>query len=86
MASGSLITARLAAGDYGREVFALPGRVDSPSSAGTHHLIKTAAAHLVESAEDILQHLGDVGRVLEKAQSVKDVVDYLKRNGRVEYL
>lgn len=62
--SGSLITARLAAADYGREVFALPGRVDSPASAGTHHLIKTAAAHLVESADDILEHLGDVGRLL----------------------
>jgi DNA processing protein len=64
--SGSLITARLAAADYGREVFALPGRVDSPASAGTHHLIKSAAAHLVESAEDILAHLGDVGQTLQK--------------------
>jgi DNA processing protein len=62
--SGSLITARLAAADYGREVFAMPGRVDSPASAGTHHLIKTAAAHLVESAGDVLEHLGDVGRLL----------------------
>jgi DNA processing protein len=65
--SGSLITARLAAADYGREVFALPGRVDSPASAGTHHLIKTASAHLVESADDILDYLGDVGRLLAKA-------------------
>ena len=64
--SGSLITARLAAADYGREVFALPGRVDSPASAGTHHLIKTATAHLVESADDILEHLGDVGRTLNQ--------------------
>ena len=65
--SGSLITARLAAADYGREVFALPGRVDSPASAGTHYLIKTAAAHLVESADDILAHMGDVGRLLAKS-------------------
>jgi DNA processing protein len=67
--SGSLITARLAAADYGREVFALPGRVDSPASAGTHHLIKTATAHLVESADDILEHLGDAGRTLKAAQT-----------------
>ena len=52
--SGSLITARLAAADYGREVFALPGRLDSPASAGTHHLIKSGSAHLVESVQDIL--------------------------------
>jgi DNA processing protein len=65
--SGSLITARLAAADYGREVFALPGRVDSPASAGTHHLIKSATAHLVESVEDILHHLGDVGAALQRA-------------------
>jgi DNA processing protein len=45
--SGSLITARLAANDYGREVFAIPGRIDSPASAGTHHLIKSLAAKIV---------------------------------------
>ncbi len=64
--SGSLITARLAAADYGREVFALPGRVDSPASAGTHHLIKSGSAHLVESVEDILDHLGEVGEALRR--------------------
>jgi DNA processing protein len=65
--SGSLITARLAADDYGREVFALPGRVDSPSSSGTHHLIKTGSAHLVEDLQDILDNLGDVGTALTPA-------------------
>ena len=56
--SGSLITARLAADDYAREVFALPGRVDSIASSGTHHLIKTGAAALVESVDDILRGIG----------------------------
>ncbi len=69
--SGSLITARLAAADYGREVFALPGRVDSAASAGTHHLIKSGSAHLVESVEDILEHLGEVGAALRGRKEEK---------------
>jgi DNA protecting protein DprA len=56
--SGSMITARLAAEDYGRDVFAVPGRVDSPASSGTHHLIRIGGAELVESANDILATLG----------------------------
>ena len=72
MRSGSLITARLAAADYGREVFALPGPVTAPSSAGTHHLIKSGTAHLVDSPEDILENLGEVGTLLrQETQNAK---------------
>lgn len=55
-ASGSLITARWAA-DQGRDVWALPGRVDHPMSRGTHRLIREGA-QLVQDPEEILRTLG----------------------------
>ncbi|MDQ8193475.1 DNA-processing protein DprA [Coraliomargarita sp. SDUM461004] len=55
VAGGSMITARFA-GEQGRQIMALPGRVDQASSAGCHQLIRDGAT-MVTSVDDILEEL-----------------------------
>ena len=65
--SGALITARQAA-EQGRAVFAVPGPVDSPASAGTNLLIRQGAI-LVRGVEDILEELEGVAPAAKETPS-----------------
>lgn len=67
--SGSLITANYAL-DHNRELFAVPGPVTSPKSAGTNRLIQQSHAKLVGEAADILEEFP--GQVIRSALARTD--------------
>lgn len=81
---GSMITARFA-GEQGRQVFAVPGRIDQATSRGSHQLIRDGAT-LVTSADDVLEEL----RYARPGFGEKDGVasadgDEASRGGRADF-
>jgi len=62
--SGALITARHAY-EQGREVFAVPGPIDSRMSRGCHALIKDGAK-LLETIDDVLAELGPLANHIQR--------------------
>jgi DNA processing protein len=70
--SGALITARHAVEDHAREVFAVPGRIDSSASGGSNELLKSGGAHLVSDPGEIIEILERSASTLKQGvQSVK---------------
>ena len=55
VAGGSMITARFA-GEQGKQIMAVPGRIDQSSSGGCHQLIRDGVT-MVTSVDDILEEL-----------------------------
>ena len=70
--SGSLITARMA-GEQGRDVFAVPGFPIDPRAQGPNKLLQEGAV-LVQSAEDILNHINSFAAA-SRPQGLKEAVD-----------
>lgn len=89
---GALITAEIA-NSYSRDVFALPGRIGDPFSAGCNKLIKINKAALIESYADISYLLGWQQEEVKAARQAKlfldlseeelMLVNYLKENGNL---
>ena len=81
-ASGSLITARLAA-EQGREVYAIPGSIHHPGARGCHQLIRDGAT-LVESVNHILealrgwQHISVTEEQVQRTQPVSRLLKLLR--------
>ncbi len=70
---GAIVTANIA-NHYNRDVFAVPGSVNSTYSEGCNRLIKTNRAHLIETAEDIEYICGWISNSPEKIKQ-KDIIN-----------
>ncbi len=69
--SGALSTARRCVDEQGRELMALPGRVDAPQSEGCHQIIREGWGTLVTGVSDILDLIGEQAPMLDAAAEIE---------------
>ncbi|HKB57602.1 MAG TPA: DNA-processing protein DprA [Lacunisphaera sp.] len=74
---GAMITARFA-GEQGRLIFAVPGRIDQPTSHGCHQLIRDGAT-LLTSVDDILNELSYLDGLRPQAITTEGQVSVLEQ-------
>lgn len=84
--SGSINTANHAE-QIGRQVFAVPGSITSPASAGCHRLIRDGKATLITSGQDVLEdlgwaHSGSSDRDQDLSANERRAMDALSRSPR----
>lgn len=76
--SGTLITVDYAMA-YGRQIYVLPGRADTPSFTGNHRLLREDAGRLVTAAEQIIDDFGELdlreGRPVQAAPEIPPGLD-----------
>jgi DNA processing protein len=77
VSGGAMITARFA-GEQGRLIYAVPGRIDQPSSAGCHQLIRDGAT-LFTNIDDILNELNYLDGLRPKAITTEGQVGLLEQ-------
>lgn len=71
--SGTLITASFA-GEQGREVFAIPGNINSIYSKGTNKLIQDGA-HLIMGVDDIIDEISELKKLTDNSHSEQVVLN-----------
>ena len=82
--SGALSTARRCVDEQGRELMALPGRVDAPQSEGCHQIIREGWGTLVTGVSDILDLIGEQAPMLDAVAELSEASPAMQpsTNGR----